>query len=47
MTIRLWVAQRKLASVHLGKRVLIPESEVLRLIEHNTIPALPGREARP
>lgn len=43
VTLRLWLSQRKLARVKLGRRVFIPESEVQRLIERNTIPALPER----
>jgi excisionase family DNA binding protein len=46
-TIRLWIAQRKLAHVKLGASrrsvVRIPESEIDRLIRENTVPA---REAR-
>jgi excisionase family DNA binding protein len=45
VTLRLWMAQRKLARVKLGRRVFIPESEIARLIERNTIPALPERAA--
>jgi len=30
-TMRLWSAQRKVASVKLGRRRLIPESEIVRL----------------
>ena len=46
VTIRLWAAARKIASVLLGRRRLIPSSEVTRLIEENLIPALPERTAR-
>jgi len=42
-TMRLWSAQRKVASVKLGRRRLIPESEIVRLVETNLIPALPER----
>jgi excisionase family DNA binding protein len=38
-TIRLWGAQRKIATVKLGRRRLIPEREISRLIAENTIPA--------
>jgi excisionase family DNA binding protein len=38
-TIRLWAAQRKISSVKLGRRRLIPADEVERLIEASTIPA--------
>jgi len=42
-TIRLWLAQRKLAYVKLSRAVRVPEAEVERLIKENTIPA---REVR-
>lgn len=38
-TIRLWLAQRKLGHVKLSRAVRVPESEVERMIEENTIPA--------
>jgi excisionase family DNA binding protein len=40
-TLRLWSAKRKLASVKLGRRRLIPLAEIERLIESNLTPALP------
>jgi excisionase family DNA binding protein len=43
VTIRQWAGARKIARVKLGRRVLIPVSEVERLIEASTIPALPER----
>jgi excisionase family DNA binding protein len=42
-TLRLWSAQRKVASVRLGRRRLIPEMEIERLIQANLTPALPER----
>jgi len=45
VTVRLWAARRKLAIVRLGRRRLIPQSEVERLIAENLVPALP--EKRP
>lgn len=45
-TIRLWAKQRKIASVQLGRRRLIPESELTRLIETNLMPALLERSVR-
>ncbi len=45
-TIRLWAAQRKISSVKLGRRRLIPADEVERLIEASMIPALPERATR-
>jgi excisionase family DNA binding protein len=43
-TISKWVQQRRITYVKLGHRVLIPESEIQRLIEANTFPALPEQE---
>jgi excisionase family DNA binding protein len=40
-TIRGWVAQGRLASVRLVRRLLIPECEVQRLIGQNYRPAAP------
>jgi excisionase family DNA binding protein len=42
-TIRAWAMRRRIARVKLGRRVLIPASEIQRLIEASTIPALPER----
>jgi excisionase family DNA binding protein len=42
-TIRAWANRRKIASVKLGRRLLIPEAEVEKLIERNLRPALPER----
>jgi excisionase family DNA binding protein len=38
-TLRKWVAVGKIAHVRLGRRVLIPEAELVRLIEENLVPA--------
>jgi excisionase family DNA binding protein len=46
ITIRTWAAARKIEKVKLGRRVLIPESEIERLIAENTIPRLPVRDVR-
>jgi len=46
VTVRAWAGERKIARVKLGRRVLIPASEIDRLIEASTIPALPERRAR-
>lgn len=42
-TIRAWVATRKIGSVRLGRAVRIPASEIERLIERGTVPALEDR----
>jgi excisionase family DNA binding protein len=46
ITVRTWAGARKIARVKLGRRVLIPASEIERLIEASTIPALPERTHR-
>lgn len=43
-TIRCWLMQRKIARVKLGRRVLIPRTELERLLNENLIPALPDGE---
>ena len=44
VTVRQWVAKRKLASVRVGERAIrIPASEVVKLIERGFIPARPER----
>jgi excisionase family DNA binding protein len=45
-TLRLWIAQRKIGSVKLGRRRLIKVTEIERVIERSTIPAAPERPAR-
>ncbi len=40
VTIRTWMAQRKLRYVRLGRAVRIPAAEVQRLIESGTVPNL-------
>jgi excisionase family DNA binding protein len=42
-TIRLWLAQRKLAHVKLGRCVRVPESEIERVVRENLIPAKANR----
>jgi excisionase family DNA binding protein len=39
-SIRQWIAQQKLETVKLGRRRMIPTSEVTRLIEENRRPRL-------
>ena len=45
-TIRAWIARRKLGSVRLGRAVRVPASEIARLIEKGTIPAIEDRRQR-
>jgi excisionase family DNA binding protein len=44
VTVRQWASARKIARVKLGRRVLFAASEIERLIESLTIPALPARD---
>jgi excisionase family DNA binding protein len=41
-TMRAWIFKRKIGYVKLGRSVLIPESEVTRLIEEGTVSARPS-----
>jgi excisionase family DNA binding protein len=43
VTVRQWAAARRIARVKLGRRLLIPESEITRLIEANLTPAADER----
>ncbi len=45
-TIRLWMAQGKIAYCKLGRAVRIPESEVDRLIRESLIPVRDQRDRR-
>jgi excisionase family DNA binding protein len=40
VTVRKKVARRDVTVVRIGRRVLIPESEIVRIIEQGTVPAL-------
>jgi|SRR5689334_14403902 excisionase family DNA binding protein len=42
-TIRTWVAARRIAHIRLGRVIRIPASEISRLIEENTVPAIKER----
>lgn len=43
VTLRSWIAKRTIGSVKLGRSVRIPSSELDRLVERGSIPALPER----
>ena len=43
VTLRSWIAQRRISSVKLGRSIRIPSSELDRLVERGSIPALPER----
>jgi excisionase family DNA binding protein len=42
-TIRLWIAQRRIGIVRLGRAIRIPSEEVERLILEGTVPAREDR----
>ncbi len=46
VTIRSWIAKRRIAFVRLGRSIRIPESELSRLISENTVPACEQRNRR-
>lgn len=39
-TIRLWIRQRRIGYVRLGRAVRIPASEIHRIVERGTVPAI-------
>jgi excisionase family DNA binding protein len=39
-TIRAWIRQRKIGYLRLGRAIRIPESELRRIIELGTVPAV-------
>jgi excisionase family DNA binding protein len=39
-TIRLWIRQRKIGYVRLGRAVRIPPSEIRRIVERGTVAAI-------
>lgn len=42
-TIRAWIAARRIAHIRLGRAIRIPASEIRRVIEENTVPAIKER----
>jgi excisionase family DNA binding protein len=42
-TIRAWVATRRLAHIKLGRAIRIPATEIRRIIDANTVPAIEDR----
>ena len=42
-TVRAWIAQRRLGVVRLGRAVRVPATEIARLVERGTIPAIDER----
>ncbi len=44
VTMRSWIAKRMVGSTRLGKRAIrVPDSEIQKLIERGSVPALPER----
>jgi excisionase family DNA binding protein len=43
VTVRTWMAQRRLSYVRLGRAVRIPASEVQRILDSGTVPTLERR----
>ena len=43
VTIRTWIGRRKIAVVRLGRSIRIEDSELERLIDEGSVPALPER----
>jgi excisionase family DNA binding protein len=41
-TLRAWIRQRRIGYIRLGRAVRIPASEIRRLIEQGTVPAVTG-----
>ena len=42
-TVRAWAAARRIAHIRLGRAIRIPASEIRRVIEQNTVPAIKER----
>lgn len=42
-TVRAWVAARRIAHIRFGRAIRIPATEIRRLIEDNTVPAIRER----
>ena len=42
-TVRAWIAQRRIAHLHLGRAIRIPHTEIERLLRESTVPAAPLR----
>jgi excisionase family DNA binding protein len=42
-TVRAWVAGRRLGHIRLGRAIRIPEAEIRRIIQANTVPAAKER----
>ncbi len=43
-TIREWIAKRKIGVVRLGRAVRIPATEITRLMEQGSVPAIRERD---
>jgi len=45
VTLRAWIARRKIASIRLGRSVRIDSNEIDRMIDSGTTPAMTERRA--
>jgi excisionase family DNA binding protein len=43
-TLRAWIRERRIGFIRLGRAVRIPASEIRRLIERGTVPAIRGEQ---
>ena len=43
-TLRVWLRERRIGYVRLGRAVRIPAGEIRRLIERSTVPAIRGEK---
>ena len=43
-TVRAWIRERRIGYVRLGRAVRIPASEIRRLVERGTVPAIRGEK---
>ncbi len=44
--LRKWLARRRIGYVRVGRRVLVPETEILRIISQGTVPAIEAEGRR-
>lgn len=42
VTVRVWLAKRRMEYVRMGRAVRIPIAEITRLVDEGTVPALSG-----
>jgi excisionase family DNA binding protein len=44
-TLRAWIRERRIGYIRLGRAVRVPASEIRRLIERGTVPAIRGERS--